>query len=467
MFQEDSTRMDNSINHDNNKPQVAAVPPVNILDQALRGDLPIIRSHQLENVQFPNIPNLEFLHAHWSHPAVRDYGIGPDNVIPADGGVTVKGEWPDLVTNMTYIPILKNAHTTVCNAFGDLRQRLHGGVVDGFYSTAKTHVKHRSRILNTSSVLFTILRDPVDRFISATCEDLRLSRLTKLEAWGCNNNADFVNCVVEKGTASLLMQHQKPQASQLKSILQDVNQPVAVIHFDQLGELLVAIGNKPEQRKVRDRSDISYYAEHVLRQPMPKNATNVAAGSVWKKEGFRSASAAVALDTTKLNATMTRKLQEIASDLSGKGNADAVLEEVEGGGYQEIEAKLEADETAGIDKKILSGKVLAAEPADAVLENAKERGALATSSKGTTGLSPNEISADALANQREVEIAKRMVEKAEKEQLLELLPQFCGLKGHEMEARHRKTICAKYKEDIELFKSVGFPVHSCDGMDDS
>jgi hypothetical protein len=100
-----------------------------ILDQVALDQLPII---------FPHTFNVssgwsygELLHASWpknkKNKAQRLYGVGPTAKDPPEGQI-VQGDWPDLLDRLTYIPILKNGHTSLSNAFGDLRQRLNGNV---------------------------------------------------------------------------------------------------------------------------------------------------------------------------------------------------------------------------------------------------------------------------------------------------------------------------------------------------
>ena len=80
------------------------------------------------------------VNAEWSHPVDRKTGVGPEAVSESDGGVTVIGNWPDELTELSYIPILKNAHTALSNAVGDLRQRV-GAKVDVLKRTRKTNMK--------------------------------------------------------------------------------------------------------------------------------------------------------------------------------------------------------------------------------------------------------------------------------------------------------------------------------------
>lgn len=100
-----------------------------ILDQVALDQLPIIFPHTF------NVPSGwsygELLHASWpmnkNNKAQRLYGVGPTAKDSPEGQI-VQGYWPDLLDRLTYIPILKNGHTSLSNAFGDLRQRLNGNV---------------------------------------------------------------------------------------------------------------------------------------------------------------------------------------------------------------------------------------------------------------------------------------------------------------------------------------------------
>jgi hypothetical protein len=84
----------------------------NLMDAMVRGELPVIYPARLPGKENPKL-FAQIEHAAWPHPAVRQYGIGPDAVSESDGGSTVVGDWPDIITNFTYIPLLKNAHTAL------------------------------------------------------------------------------------------------------------------------------------------------------------------------------------------------------------------------------------------------------------------------------------------------------------------------------------------------------------------
>ena len=104
------------------------------------------------------------------------------------GGRTVHGDWPDQIDTIVFMGIRKNAHTHLLNTIGDLRQRLGGAssvmyryvrdirkIMKDVYKQQKKHRewKQAGNSHNTSvPLVFAVLRDPVERFLSASCQDL-------------------------------------------------------------------------------------------------------------------------------------------------------------------------------------------------------------------------------------------------------------------------------------------------------
>jgi hypothetical protein len=167
-----------------------------------------------------------------------------------------------------YLPILKNAHTGLSNAVGDLRQKIQGATVN----VHRLSVRNRQAMDNilttsSSSVIFTVLRDPVDRFISATCEDLRGAEhgITRDRCFAINDLETRMDCVLQDLERALSLNpthfktHQMSQYRQLHRVMQNVDNPVFVVSFHQLPQLLRELGND-QATKVRDRSDSKYFA---------------------------------------------------------------------------------------------------------------------------------------------------------------------------------------------------------------
>jgi hypothetical protein len=205
----------------------------------------------------------EIVHAQWKQPAVRRYGVGPDTVAKEAGGSTVKGDWPDLITGLAYLPITKNGHTTLANAVGDLRQRIQDCIVTT-YRVAFDTCTRVDKLLENTPIIFTVLRDPIERFISATCEDLRLDNTIVREKCFANDDIDdSVRCIVQQLKAENVlgrdtMTHQEPQYVQLFRVMANVDRPVFVVSFDQLSQLLGELGNGSSE-KDRDRRKMEYF----------------------------------------------------------------------------------------------------------------------------------------------------------------------------------------------------------------
>jgi hypothetical protein len=240
----------------------------NILDAAVKHLLPIIYPARFPRMLSGAALPCEIEVAQWSHPVIR---IGPNAESPENGGRTVQAKWPDLSLNLTYIPILKNAHTTLLNAFGDLRQRIQGAKV-----LLHSKPKKPTLILNESLVIITVLRDPIARFISGTCEDLRQQR----GIFKCFLTDDLnasINCILRQLTIhrrneTQFSAHQRPQANQLKTVMNGIDKPISVISFDQLVQLMQAIGAKSSIS--RDRTSLTYL-QSMPKRTKKKNTTRI------------------------------------------------------------------------------------------------------------------------------------------------------------------------------------------------
>ena len=303
-----------------------------ILDQVARDELPII--YPITFLATDGNCFGEVVHAKWpkaTGKALRRYGVGPDAKDPPDGE-TVKGDWPDLLEKLTYVPILKNGHTSLANAFGDLRQRLNGssellkwtngnqgrmirpiqktGTQDppkpaSWMSWAFGKTKKVTRAVVAvlpsnppineaySSLLswaeknpehphkfFTVLRDPIDRFISATCEELRQGEPYRTRCLHPHWN-DTLSCTIQylptaTGANSNLLKfkpHQELQTKQLHMAVRGKNVGIAVIPFTSLAELMNELGCSTHSEKVRDRASSLYTNTTSRARIGPNNMT--------------------------------------------------------------------------------------------------------------------------------------------------------------------------------------------------
>ena len=263
-----------------------------LLDAMVRGDLPRIYPSRLQGV-IPQRCRAMVVHAAWqestsSHKVERWAGIGPDAVPLDEGGAMVLGEWPDRIRQLSYVPILKNAHTVLSNAVGDLRQRLGNCRVEVVKNdrTVRSALQNNDNDEGIATTVFTVVRDPVDRFLSATCEEMRQSNVARQCLVNNNdpqghqpryNNNNFdplraVQCQAERVLNEKMnyFHHQAPQIDQLIRVVGSAHDvSVAVLHWGQLKNLLTEIGHKnhhPQKeqdnnnnvKKVRDRGDPEY-----------------------------------------------------------------------------------------------------------------------------------------------------------------------------------------------------------------
>lgn len=184
--------------------------------------------------------------------ATRYHGYGEDAIPPFQGGTTVSGKWPDSIRQLFMIQILKNAHTAMGIAFDDLRQRL-GIPLD------KTPWIPRDKIPRTlemelvprwnETLLFATLRDPIDRFFSATCQDLLSQRVCLKESAG-----DTLNCMVERIAMGKFPFHAISQSIQLAGVMKtQPDLPVTVYPFNQTSQLIREMGVERPSAFARNR----------------------------------------------------------------------------------------------------------------------------------------------------------------------------------------------------------------------
>ena len=243
----------------------------NLLDQVSRDELPIIYPNTFIVREGPSFG--ELVHATWpkrDNKATRQYGVGPLAQDPPQGE-TVDGNWPDALDALTYVPLLKNGHTSLANAVGDLRQRLNGSAL--LIKLPKTNITQSpyvhllNWIAKDSTIvphkLFTVLRDPIDRYISATCEELRQGVAYRKMCLSPNRNTTM-QCTIQHlprnyTQVSLKFKpHQELQIKQLHTAMQGHHIGLAVIPFTSLSKLMSELGCATHSTKVRDRKSEHY-----------------------------------------------------------------------------------------------------------------------------------------------------------------------------------------------------------------
>jgi hypothetical protein len=191
----------------------------------------------------------DILHLSWKAQNVLEKGITDD--------------WMKRIQNLTFIPINKNAHSAIMAAFGELAKRLGAGNVTIFSRYNKRY--NATELLASSAIILTVLRDPVERFISATCEDLR-QRGGGLECFGTDNVEESLDCELKylHGRTPSFTHHQTPQHDQLAVVMQELEHvPVSVIPFTQVNQLIRELGGNVTV-KSRDRTDASYLGRNTM-----------------------------------------------------------------------------------------------------------------------------------------------------------------------------------------------------------
>ena len=265
----------------------------------------------------PHLPSkleVSLVHATWKPGTKRFPGVS-DHYDPQ--GSFVQGNWPDQISDLTFLPLLKNAHTKLQNALGDLRQRLGNCTVQVHKETVMQRQKKMNGTIHTilqhaanqqtqqahddqsppphgkgGHVVVAMIRDPIDRFLSATCQEMVSGLSLKkqgLHLWqqhNLNGTSLRGSAISSKGTAGAVVTvparylvdaaighihergfrpHQQPQVAQLKAIVQDA--PVAVTLLSQKAHLesfLQALG--ASQTIVRDRFQDTFYNQRPITQ---------------------------------------------------------------------------------------------------------------------------------------------------------------------------------------------------------
>ena len=229
----------------------------------------------------------EIMYTHWQPGGARFFGIADHAVSASEGGRTVQGEWPDRIDTLVFLGIRKNAHTLLLNTLGDLRQRLTNSsstlhtnysdfepLMQSVYQRQRQQVEQQ-RAGDTPKIMaplvFAILRDPLERFLSASCQDLtQFSQLSVLRS-GCeqnlNNTKLLIDCILSRLHRGMWWCHQIPQVTQITRGLMGYNISVSfALQSQALPSLLEELGGQ-SATKTRDRTmDKVYQKEDDLRR---------------------------------------------------------------------------------------------------------------------------------------------------------------------------------------------------------
>ena len=404
----------------------------NLLDAIMHNQLPKIYPARFSFNKQNRTGGAEFVLAQWTLPAQRKYGIGPKDFSEANGGVTVLGEWPDEVQSLLYVPILKNAHTSLANAVGDLRNRISTATVDVYnWDKIRQQKMKDAKQLSTktkkavvpvndsiptiydlklqhfpfdTSIAFTVLRDPVDRYISATCEELRQqqARMRKLCFPDNETSAEFnLECLLQElvrkqgmdTMAKQFLAHQTPQYAILYSALRGLDHAgVSVVDFRHLPQLLREVGNKND-KVVRDRMDSKYYTDQS-KPKMPKTLADAV------KERSKHRRLLMDMDRRKF-------LKKFRSGVNRRERAEDSQQQANNNGRgRDLQQKSKARQRVN----------------DAASKSVKDKSAQ-----------------------------------------MERLSKFCKLKPSDLKPIHLDIICRVYKQDVELMTKLGIHVPHCEG----
>ena len=248
---------------------------------------------------------MEAVHARWKplqkgNP--RSTGLGPDEKDEADGGLAVLGSWPEGLSELTYLHLHKCAGTTLMNAIGDLRQRL-GATVNMVYSGSgragvanlDSHMRKTAldqRMANNEGeghAVFTVLRDPVARFLSSTGEVMRLSNSSKFRRAclkGTGTATDMLECVLNElerwGTWTDI--HFYPQTVEIiKSTSAQEGVTVSFFSYDDIKQILLELGCDVD-RNERQRNDAEYFLSRWEDMDKKRNAKSTTGAEQRRKD---------------------------------------------------------------------------------------------------------------------------------------------------------------------------------------
>ena len=230
---------------------------------------------------------MDVVHASWlplHSESVRATGLGPDARAASDGGFAVLGSWPEELSRLSYLHLHKCGGTSLINAIGDLRRRLGAKVdvhgtgrkLNNLFDEAQSdQIKMRQRISRSGNdidskslgghAIFTVLRDPVSRFLSSTGEMMRHNKLLaiSLSKEDCLKGSvtELFQCVLTrlKQMGPSFDPHFYPQVVEImKMTLSQKNLSIALFPFDKIKRILLELGCD-RNRNERPRAASSYF----------------------------------------------------------------------------------------------------------------------------------------------------------------------------------------------------------------
>jgi len=222
------------------------------------------------------------IHATWEAGSGRFHGIEDRPVPSSEGGRTVRGQWPDYVNELVYIPILKNGHTHLMNTVGDLRQRL-GGISKKvkhpptIKRIMENVIKRQRAGARTNSIpgviVFAIVRDPVNRFLSATCQEMTfgltqkmISKCPDLRHKGGVVEENLVNCAISLLQGGDWAFHQHSQVAQILKVVTGLHVGVTLVPQEEsFLPLLDELGGQNVIVRDRSKDDVYKKTDHLRR----------------------------------------------------------------------------------------------------------------------------------------------------------------------------------------------------------
>ena len=223
------------------------------------------------------------LQVSWDRGARRLFGIADKTVSPEEGGRSVSGHWPELLSGLTYIAMVKCGHTKLMNAVGDLRQRLSGASLvlakasHDVTSVLQSAIAAQTKSSNTTHeegsgahIVFALVRDPVDRWLSGTCHEMSLGldkRLinecfVKRSPGHVPTGSQMLDCAMSQNREKNQWEyHQQLQSYQLINAATMVEGlAVTVAPFEStINSILSELGGTTE--KMRDRRNDKAYRQ--------------------------------------------------------------------------------------------------------------------------------------------------------------------------------------------------------------
>ena len=246
-----------------------------------------IQTETLESELHKYTWTMDVVHAAWSplhSDSIRATGLGPDARAASDGGLAVLGSWPEELSRLSYLHLHKCGGTSLMNAIGDLRQRL-GAKVDvhttgrkltNLFEDAQSDQIHtRQRTSHPGNgddfnragghAIFTVLRDPVSRFLSSTGEMMRHNKLlkTSLSKEDClkGSVSELFQCVLTrlKQLGPSFDPHFYPQVLEImKMTWSQKNLSIALFPFNVIKQILLELGCDRD-RNERPRAASTYF----------------------------------------------------------------------------------------------------------------------------------------------------------------------------------------------------------------